>query len=153
VREAPFLDFAPVVAISARTGQRIGRVLELALEVAAQRRRRVPTGTLNALLREATFRQQPPMVRGRRPRFLYATQATIEPPTFVLFASDAAHVHFSYRRYLENRIREAFGYEGAPIRLVLRERQRDSFERPRRRGRPTRAKPRPGRGSRSAARR
>jgi GTPase len=153
VREAPFLHFVPVVSISARTGQRVSRVLELALEVAAERRRRVPTGTLNALLREATFRQQPPMVRGRRPKFLYATQASIEPPTFVLFASDAAHVHFSYRRYLENRIREAFGYEGAPIRLVLRERQRDSFDRPRRRGRPTRAKARPGRGSRSAARR
>ncbi len=150
VREAPFLDFAPVVAISAKTGQRVGRVLEHALEVAAERRRRVPTGTLNALLRDATFRQPPPMVRGKRPRFLYATQASIEPPTFVLFASDAAHVHFSYRRYLENRIREAFGFAGTPIRLVLRERQRESFE-PRR---PRRSRQgRQPRGSRSPARR
>ena len=137
LREAPFLDFAPVVAISAKTGQRVSRVLETALEIAAERRRRVPTGTLNALMREATYRQQPPMVRGRRPRFLYATQATTEPPTFVLFASDAANVHFSYRRYLENRIREAFGFDGTPVRLVLRERARESFE-PRRPRRPAR---------------
>jgi GTPase len=128
-REAPFLEFAPVVAISALTGQRVGRVLEAAVEIAAERRRRVPTGALNALLREITFRQQPPMVRGRRPRFYYATQASIEPPTFVLFASDATHVHFSYRRYLENRIRDAFGFAGTPIRLIVRERERDSFER------------------------
>ncbi len=128
-REAPFLEFAPVIAISAKTGQRVERVLESAVEIAAERRRRVPTGALNSLLREATFRQQPPSVRGRRPRFFYATQASIEPPTFVLFASDAGNVHFSYRRYLENRIREAFGFAGTPIRLVLRERARDSFER------------------------
>ncbi len=128
-REAPFLEFAPVIAISAKTGQRVERVLESAVEIAAERRRRVPTGALNSLLREATFRQQPPSVRGRRPRFFYATQASIEPPTFVLFASDAGNVHFSYKRYLENRIREAFGFAGTPIRLVLRERARDSFER------------------------
>ncbi|HSH21232.1 MAG TPA: hypothetical protein VK992_01280, partial [Candidatus Caenarcaniphilales bacterium] len=128
-REAPFLEFAPVIAISAKTGQRVGRVLEAAVEIAAERRRRVPTGALNTLLREATFRQQAPMVRGRRPRFYYATQASIEPPTFVLFASDAANVHFSYKRYLENRIRDAFGFAGTPIRLVVRERERDTFER------------------------
>lgn len=146
LREAPFLHFAPVVAISAKTGQRVERVLETALEIAAERRRRVPTATLNALLREATFRQQPPMVKGRRPRFLYATQASTEPPTFVLFANAAAHVHFSYRRYLENRLRDAFGFDGTPIRLVLREREREAFE-ARRPGR------RPARGSRSPARR
>ncbi|HUG47238.1 MAG TPA: ribosome biogenesis GTPase Der [Candidatus Limnocylindria bacterium] len=145
LREAPFLDFAPVVAISAKTGQRVTRVLETALEIAAERRRRVPTATLNALLREATFRQQPSMVRGRRPKFLYATQASIEPPTFVLFASDAAHVHFSYKRYLENRLREAFGFVGTPLRLIMRERQRDSFE--------PRSARRPARRSRSVARR
>jgi GTP-binding protein len=128
-REAPFLEFAPVIAISAKTGQRVERVLETAVEIAAERRRRVPTGALNSLLREITFRQQPPSVRGRRPRFFYATQVSIEPPTFVFFASDAGNVHFSYRRYLENRIREAFGFAGTPIRLVLRERARDSFER------------------------
>jgi len=142
-REAPFLDFAPVIAISARTGQRVARVLEAALEITAERRRRVPTGALNTLLREATFRQPPPAVHGKRSRFYYATQASIEPPTFVLFASDAASVHFSYKRYLENRIREAFGFAGTPIRLVFRERTRETLEpgRPRR-GRPTRPTPR-----------
>jgi len=155
LREAPFLEFAPVLAISAKTGQRVTRVLETALEIAAQRRRRVPTATLNALLREATFRQQPPMVRGRRPKFLYATQASIEPPTFVLFASDAANVHFSYRRYLENRLREAFGFDGTPLRLVMRERSREEmeFRRPRGGRRRPSSGPRPARGSRSAARR
>ena len=138
-REAPFLDFAPVLSISARTGQRVGRVLEAALDIAAERRRRVPTGALNALLREITFRQQPPAVRGRRPRFFYATQASTEPPTFVVFASEAANVHFSYRRYLENRIREAFGFHGTPMRLVFRERDRETFE-PRRPRRPGGAK-------------
>jgi len=128
LREAPFLDFAPTVAISARTGQRVTRVLELALEIAAERRRRVPTPALNALLREASYRQPPATVRGRRPRVLYATQATIEPPTFVLFASDAANFHFSYRRYLENRLREAFGFGGTPVRLVFRERSREEHE-------------------------
>jgi GTPase len=149
VREAPFLDFAPTVAISARTGQRVTRVLELALEIAAERRRRVPTAALNALLREASYRQPPPQVRGRRPRVLYATQASIEPPTFVLFASDAANFHFSYRRYLENRLREAFGFAGTPIRLVFRERSREEHEAARAR----RSARGPGRRPKSAARR
>ncbi len=136
-KAAPFLDFAPVLAISAMTGQRIGRVLEAALEIAAERRRRVPTAALNAWLREVTLRRPPPTLRGRRPHFLYATQVAIEPPTFVLFVSDAESVHFSYRRYLENRLREAFGFAGTPIRLVLRERTREQHERPARRsGRP-----------------
>jgi GTP-binding protein len=132
-REAAFLDFAPVHAISARTGQRVGRVLDTALSIARLRRQRVPTATLNRVLVEATFRRPPPTVRGRRPRFYYATQASIEPPTFVLFASEADAVHFSYRRYLENRLREAFGFGGTPMRLVFRERSRVELE-PRRRG-------------------
>jgi len=137
--EAPFLDFAPILSISARTGQRVGRVLEAALEIAAERRRRVPTGALNSLLREATFRQQPPPVRGKRPQLYYATQVSIEPPTFVFFAGEAASVHFSYRRYLENRLREAFGFAGTPIRLIFRERRREELDRPTRRKRGRRA--------------
>jgi GTPase len=120
--DAPFLDFAPVVSISAKTGQRVERVLELAVDIWAERRRRIPTGELNRLVISATERTPPPMVRGRRPRLFYATQAAIAPPTFVFFASDAAAVHFSYRRYLENRLREAFGFHGTPIRLVFRDR-------------------------------
>jgi GTP-binding protein len=146
--EAPFLDFAPVVAVSARTGQRVGRVLDAALEVAAGRRRRVPTGELNRVLGDAAFKQPAPPVKGRRPRFYYATQVAIEPPTFVLFARDADAVHFSYKRYLENRLRDAFGFGGSPIRLIFRERSQVELE-PRRRsparGRPSvRAAARPG---------
>ena len=127
-RQAPFLDFAPVVAISAKSGLRVGRVLEAAIEIAAERRRRVPTAALNEWLREVTLRRPAPTVRGRQTRFFYATQAAIEPPTFVIFASDAAAIHFSYRRYLENRLREAFGFAGTPMRLVLRERTREEHE-------------------------
>jgi len=120
--EAPFLDFAPVVSISAKTGQRVERVVELAVDVWAERRRRVPTGELNRLVGDAVARSEPPAAKGRRPKLFYATQAGIAPPTFVFFARDADAVHFSYRRYLENRLRDAFGFLGTPIRLVFRER-------------------------------
>ncbi len=124
-REAPFLDFAPVVSISAKTGQRTDRVLELAVDVWGERRRRIPTGELNRLVAEAVARQQPPTVRNRRPKILYATQAAVAPPTFVFFARDADDVHFSYRRYLENQLRDEYGFIGTPLRLNFRERRRD----------------------------
>ncbi|MBA2701966.1 MAG: ribosome biogenesis GTPase Der [Chloroflexi bacterium] len=133
--EVPFLDFAPIVSISAKTGQRVGRVLEAAVDIWAERRRRIPTGELNRLLLTSTERTPPPPVRGRRPKLFYATQAAIAPPTFVFFASDASAVHFSYRRYLENRLREAFGFDGTPIRLVFRD--RTSVKLPRRRKAPS----------------
>jgi GTP-binding protein len=126
--QAPFLHFAPILAISALTGQRAGRVLDEALTIAAERRRRIPTARLNKVLSEAVSRHQPPAVKGRRPRFYYATQASIEPPTFVLFASDAKSVHFSYERFLENRIRDAFDFEGTPLRLIFRERSKVRLE-------------------------
>ena len=160
-REAPFLDIAPIVAISAKTGQRVGRVLEAALEIAAERRRRIPTSALNAWLRDATARRPAPSVRGKQGRFFYATQVASEPPTFVLFASEASTVHFSYKRYLENQLRGAFGFEGTPIRLVIRERTRDQLEKrkPRKlkgsRSRAAAAKsvPRGGKGAKAAAQR
>jgi GTP-binding protein len=124
-REAPFLDFVPIVAISAKTGQRVGRALEAALRAADERRRRVGTAELNRLLGDAAFRNEPPPVKGRRPKLFYATQAQTEPPTFVVFARNADAVHFSYRRYLENRLRDAFGFTGTPLRLVFRERERE----------------------------
>jgi len=130
--EAPFLDFAPVVSISAKTGQRVGRVLEMAVDIWGERRRRVPTGELNRLLKIATDRVLPPMSRGRRPKLFYATQAAVAPPTFVFFASDASAVHFSYRRYIENQLRDAFGFHGTPIKLVFRDRVK--VRAPRRRG-------------------
>src|SRR3954453_12569568 len=152
---APFVEYAPIVSISAKTGQRVERVLEAALEIAAERRRRVPTAALNAWLRDVTQRRPASSVRGKQPRFFYATQVQIEPPTFVLFANGAEMIHFSYRRYLENRLREAFGFHGTPIRLVLRERAREDLER-RRSPRAasvkskTGPKPKPGSRSRSA---
>jgi GTP-binding protein len=136
-RDAPFLDIAPIVSISALTGQRVDRILDLAVDVWAERRRRIGTGELNRLLRSAVERQAPPLVRGRRPKLLYATQVAVAPPTFVLFVAGAAHLHFSYRRYLENRIREAHGFDGTPIILRVRERESDPA---RRRGGRTKAR-------------
>jgi GTPase len=129
--EVPFLEFAPIVSISAKTGQRVGKVLELAIDIWGERRKRVSTGELNRVLRAAAERQAPPVVRGRRPKVFYGTQAGVAPPTFVFFANDAALVHFSYRRYLENRLREEFGFDGTPIRLVFRD--RESVKLPRKR--------------------
>src|SRR4051794_24234072 len=120
--DAPFLDFAPVVSISAKTHQRVGRVLELAVDIWAERRKRVLTGELNRMLMAATDRTPPPLVRGKRPKLFYATQAAISPPTFVFFASDASAVHFSYRRSLETRLRQTFGFHGTRVRLVFRDR-------------------------------
>jgi GTPase len=129
--EAPFLDFAPIVSVSAKTGLRVGRVLELAVDVWAERRRRISTGELNRIVGDASARQEPPMVKGRRPKLFYATQVAVAPPTFVFFARDAGSVHFSYRRYLENRLRDVFGFLGTPIRLVFRERVTVREPRPR----------------------
>jgi GTP-binding protein len=134
-REAPFLDFAPVVSISAKTGQRVDRVLGLAVDVWGERRKRISTGELNRLLAEATARQVPPAVKNRRPKLFYATQAGIEPPTFIFFANDAELIHFSYKRYLENRIRDVLGFLGAPIRLVFRNRGTERTRRSRARSR------------------
>jgi GTP-binding protein len=134
--QTPFLDFAPVLSISAKTGQRVGRVLETAIDIWGERRKRVPTGELNRLVTEATERTVPPMVKGKRPKIFYATQAAVAPPTFVFFAKAAGSIHFSYRRYLENRLRDVFGFDGTPIRLVFRE--RESVRLPKRRTRTTR---------------
>ncbi len=120
-RELAFIDYAPIVSISAKTGQRVQKVLELAVDVWGERRRRISTGELNRLVSAAVERTPPAMVRGRRSKIRYATQAGVAPPTFVFFATDAASIHFSYRRYLENRLREAYGFDGTPIRLVFRE--------------------------------
>jgi GTP-binding protein len=132
--EVPFLDFAPLVSISAKTGQRVGRVLEMAVDIWGERRKRIATAELNRVIRAAVERQVPPVVKGRRPKIFYGTQAAVAPPTFVFFANDAASIHFSYRRYLENRLREEFGFDGTPIKLVFRD--RESVKLPRRRSKP-----------------
>jgi GTP-binding protein len=121
-RQVPFLDFAPFVSISAKTGQRVGRVLELAIDVWGERRKRIPTPELNRLVRAAALRQPPPAGKLGPPKIFYATQVAVAPPTFVFFARHADQVHFSYQRFLENQIRAEFGFDGSPIKLIFRER-------------------------------
>jgi len=117
-----FLDYVPVLFISALTRQRVSRVIPMALQVAAERTVRIPTSALNRLLRRAVDQHAPPSRAGSRLRLYYATQADVEPPTFVFFVNDAEAVHFSYSRYLENRIREHYAFLGTPIELVFRAR-------------------------------
>jgi GTP-binding protein len=118
--EFRFVRHAPVVTMSAMTGQGVGRVLPTALEVVGQRRTRIPTNELNRLLREAFAERPPPSFKGRRLVLRFATQAASETPTVVLFVNDVGLLHFGYRRYLENRLRERFGFAGNPLRIVLR---------------------------------
>jgi len=118
--EFRFVRHAPVITISALTGQGVEKVLPTALEVVGQRRTRVPTNELNRLLREAFQDRPPPSFKGRRLVLRYATQAGSETPTIVLFVNDVNLLHFGYRRYLENRLRERFGFAGNPLRIVLR---------------------------------
>jgi GTP-binding protein len=137
-REAPYLAWADIVFASALTGQRVERILREARRVAEERYRRVPTADLNRVVTEATRAHPPSHVRNRLPKVYYATQASVAPPTFVIFVNDPELIHFSYRRYLENRIREEYGFLGTPIRLILR--ARESEEAARRSARPRRAK-------------
>ena len=117
-----FVDWAPLVFVSAVTGQRVRRILELARAVQAERDKRVPTPKLIELVRDAVARH-PLTERGRQLKIYYATQAGTRPPTFVFFVNDPKLLHFSYQRYLENRLRSAFGFEGTAIRLVFRGRE------------------------------
>ncbi len=117
-----FMSYAPIVFISAKTGQRVDRVFELVKYVFDQNNMRISTGMLNDILADATSRVQPPSDKGRRLKIYYITQPSTKPPTFVCFVNSAKLFHFSYQRYLENRIRDTFGMEGTPIRFVIRER-------------------------------
>ncbi len=117
-----FMSYAPMIFISAKTGQRIDRLFELILTVSNSASMRISTGMLNDLLAEAVARVQPPTDKGRRLKILYMTQASVKPPTFVFFVNSAELFHFSYQRYLENRIRETFGMQGTPIKFIIRER-------------------------------
>ncbi|MBQ5911370.1 MAG: ribosome biogenesis GTPase Der [Clostridia bacterium] len=117
-----FMSFAPIIFISAKTGQRLDRLFELIKYVHTQNTMRISTGKLNDILAEATARVQPPSDKGKRLKIFYMTQASTKPPTFVCFCNRAELFHFSYQRYLENQIRSTFGLEGTPIRFVIRER-------------------------------
>jgi len=115
-----FASFAPVVTVSAKTKEGIGTVLPAALEVVGQRRVKMPPNELNRVLREAFLAHQPPSYKGRRLKLNYATQASAETPTVVMFVNDTELLHFSYRRYLEKKVRDRFGLLGNPLKLVLR---------------------------------
>ncbi|HET7093578.1 MAG TPA: ribosome biogenesis GTPase Der [Thermomicrobiales bacterium] len=119
-RALDFMPYAPLVFTSAKYGQRVQQVLETALQVVEERQRRVPTAALNAMLRDAVAAHPPPSKPGKWLRFYYVTQADVSPPTFVFFCNEPAGIHFSYRRYLENRLRETFGFTGTPIRMSFR---------------------------------
>lgn len=116
-----YMTYAPILFISAITGQRVNRVYELINHVSEQSARRISTGMLNNVLSDATARVQPPTDKGKRLKVYYMTQTGIKPPTFVVFCNDSEIFHFSYQRYLENQIRSVFGFEGTPVKLIVRE--------------------------------
>lgn len=117
-----FMSYAPIIFISAKSGQRINELYKLIKFVHSQNTMRISTGMLNDVLAEATLRVQPPTDKGKRLKIYYITQASVCPPTFVCFCNNAELFHFSYQRYIENQIRSTFGLEGTPVRMVIRER-------------------------------
>ena len=122
VNDFSFMSYAPIIFISAKTGQRVDRLFQLIKYVDEQNALRVTTGMLNELLARATARVQPPSDKGKRLKIFYMTQISTRPPTFVCFVNRRDLFHFSYQRYIENQIRETFGLEGTPVRLIVRER-------------------------------
>ncbi len=120
-----YMLYAPILFISAKTGQRVDKIFEMAKYVANQNAMRVSTGMLNDVINDATSRVQPPSDKGKRLKILYITQASVKPPTFVIFVNDKKLAHFSYIRYLENQLRNTFGFEGTPIRFIIRERSKE----------------------------
>ncbi len=124
--ELAYMPYAPKVFISALTGQRITRMLELIQTVYQNHALRISTGVLNDVLIEATAMQQPPADKGRQLKLYYMTQVSIKPPTFVIFVNDRELFHFSYKRYIENQLREAFGFVGTPIHFIVREKGKEN---------------------------
>ncbi len=122
-KELVFVPYAPIAFISAKYGQRVQQVLDLALDVVKERKKRIPTAALNKMLREAVANHPPSSKSGKPVKFFYGTQVDIEPPTFVFFCSDPKQLHFSYRRYLENQLRSQFAFVGTPIRISFRGRE------------------------------
>ncbi len=120
--ELAYMPYAPIVFISAMTGQRVDNIYPIINEVFEQNNMRVTTGQLNSILAEATARVQPPTDKGKRLKVYYMTQIGVKPPTFVCFCNDAKLFHYSYLRYLENRIRDVYGFKGTPIKMIVRQR-------------------------------
>ena len=123
--ELKFMDYAETIYISAKTGQRADKTLEIAAKVYANSQKRIPTGQLNDLILDAVRASEPPSYNGKRLKITYCTQIGINPPTFVFFVNESNLLHFSYKRYLENRIRSAYDFSGTPIKLLTREKNDD----------------------------
>jgi GTPase len=120
-----YMDYAEYLFISAETGQRIHKIYDLVNMIHDNQVMRIKTGVLNEILAKATAMKQPPSDKGKRLKLFYITQASVAPPTFVIFVNDRELMHFSYTRYIENQIRENFGFRGTPIRFIIRERGED----------------------------
>ena len=118
-----YLSYAPILFISAETGQRVQNLFELINSVASQNAIRISTGVLNNILNESIAMVQPPSDKGKRLKVYYMTQASTKPPTFVIFVNSKELMHYSYQRYIENQIRKNFGLEGTPIRFIIREKR------------------------------
>ena len=121
MRDLSFMSYAPIVFISALTGQRTEKLFELINYVNEQSCMRITTGMLNSVLADAQVRVQPPTDKGRRLKIYYMTQTGIKPPCFVIFCNSRELFHFSYQRYIENQIRSVFGLEGTPVHLIVRQ--------------------------------
>ena len=122
-RTLAYMPYAELIFISAATGQRLPKLFELLDAVIENHALRVATGVLNEILSEAVVMQQPPSDKGKRLKLYYITQVSVKPPTFVIFVNDKELMHFSYTRYIENKIREAFGFRGTPLKFIIRERK------------------------------
>lgn len=118
-----FMKYAPIITISALTGQRVNRIIDTIKSVSNNHAMRIKTGVLNDIIGEAILMNQPPSDKGRRLKIYYGTQASVKPPKFTIFVNDKELMHFSYLRYLENKIRESFGFEGTPIRFETRQKR------------------------------
>ncbi|HEX5572098.1 MAG TPA: hypothetical protein VFX31_11950, partial [Ktedonobacterales bacterium] len=129
-----FAPYAPIIFAAAKNRYHTNQILDQALKIWETRQQRVQTSQLNEVVRQAVQRHHPPVVQGRAMRIYYATQAEVSPPTFVFFVNDPSLLHFSYQRYLENQLRQAFGFEGTAIRMEFRERTSERDEESRRKG-------------------
>ncbi len=118
-----FMPYAEIMFISAKTGQRLDKIFGMIQMVIENNSMRIATGVLNEIVSEAVALQQPPSDKGKRLKIYYATQISVKPPTFVVFVNDKKLMHFSYVRYLENRIRDAFGFRGTSLKFIIRERR------------------------------
>lgn len=118
-----FIPYAEILFISAKSGQRLNKIFELIDVVIENNSMRVATGVLNEIVTEAVAMQQPPTDKGKRLKIYYVTQVSVKPPTFVIFVNDKNLMHFSYTRYLENRIRDTFGFRGTALKFITRERK------------------------------